>query len=497
MKRNQKAGIKIIYDLVDNRFKLKVSFLLIFILLITCSVYAQLIEQKTQTVFTKDKFQNITHDKAWLDSIVVNTMPLNMNETENGSEMISFNRKVASKSSFTVRPLLDSILEKKNSGYTSEWIKWRFYYDETNRLLSSKRFFFNAKNVFENITETRSYNEDEQIIKLVRHEISKENLVFYDDTTAIDVYIEEYQYQNGNLIHKSVKNFDWYNPNENSEEDYVYNEQDQLVQKKIRNDFYGNVLGYLYYPDGEIEYVYITSVPSTTEEYSIDKYQYQYTDSIKETTICSSPEIGQLDKSQFDTISTWYGKHYYFETFDTKGRRKSISSKWWSIYQDAFFDIKAEFEYADDDQLLHASYYTWEGTPDSGSWKEATRIDNTYDQDGNLLLYSKTFNDGRTGNWVVEEEKTYYYDFSGKSAGVDNLMIQKLSLFPNPACNLITIENLPRKVSVYRLYNSSGKMVESGKIENNSIIVGHLKPGMYIIKLDDFNTGYSGKFVKY
>jgi hypothetical protein len=410
------------------------------------------------------------------------------------------------KSRLTNHPILDSILEYRSLGYTSEWMKWYFTYDETNRLLSSKRLYYNANLIFENITETRNYNSEGQMIRFVDHKPG----TFLFDTVATDVYIEENQFENGKLIHKSVTNNDNFSFEDRSLEEYfTYNDNNQLILRTIIYPAGSSIFNsrsdskseteYYYNTGNELKFEYTTSTNGDYISYNLVKYDYQYSDTSKLSTIYNYQLSDKLEVTQFDSILEWYYCETYFETFDSQERRKTIThTRYFSNKPlTGLIDFHAEYKYSGDDQLLHASYYNWVVESDSGSWSEAMRIDNSFDEDGKILFYIRTFYDDRTADWAIDEQKTYYYSYQGKSTGADKLTTKKLSIFPNPANDFITLENLQGRASTYKLFNLSGKQVGSGRIENRTITIAHLKPGIYIMKIENIKSGYSGRFVKY
>jgi hypothetical protein len=202
----------------------------------------------------------------------------------------------------------------------------------------------------------------------------------------------------------------------------------------------------------------------------------------------------KADTSKFDANTTWNNIDYYYETFDHKGRRLSITRMdSLKILKNKRIDFRAEYEYNDNDQLLYAPYFKWVEVGDSGYWKEQTRIDNTYDGDGNLLFYEKTFNDARTNSWIIDEKRTYYYSSTNKSTGKGRTMELSCRIYPNPAVNYISISGLLENNSSYQLFDMQSKLVGSGNSEHGLIDVSELKAGIYVVKMRDLTA----RFVKY
>ena len=91
---------------------------------------------------------------------------------------------------------------------------------------------------------------------------------------------------------------------------------------------------------------------------------------------------------------------------------------------------------------------------------------------------------------------------------ISNLSVQKTSstlsisdynfnnlvnVYPNPSSDFIKITGLSR-IENFKIYSSSGKVIERGSISNKSIInIENLSKGLYFLKLNDRN---SIKFLK-
>ncbi len=118
-----------------------------------------------------------------------------------------------------------------------------------------------------------------------------------------------------------------------------------------------------------------------------------------------------------------------------------------------------------------------------------------YQFDGSILIFAHMpvselgyFNNN--GTWDLNYRQTAYYsDFSGGSTNIEDVLDNPISVFPNPASEMITI-NWGEKYSSLNLelYDLTGKQVISRSIENNETIrVDNLSRGMYLYKLTDNN----------
>lgn len=67
---------------------------------------------------------------------------------------------------------------------------------------------------------------------------------------------------------------------------------------------------------------------------------------------------------------------------------------------------------------------------------------------------------------------------------------KEIELFPNPVVDILYISN--PKSKTYEIYDSTNRLVDSGKIVKTSINVRHLEKGVYIIKIGE----NSKRFIK-
>jgi hypothetical protein len=67
------------------------------------------------------------------------------------------------------------------------------------------------------------------------------------------------------------------------------------------------------------------------------------------------------------------------------------------------------------------------------------------------------------------------------SVGFDHEMAEGIQIFPNPALDFLQIEGAPAEPS-WKLFNLKGQVLSQGMGEK--IDVGHLAPGIYLLRID-------------
>lgn len=70
-----------------------------------------------------------------------------------------------------------------------------------------------------------------------------------------------------------------------------------------------------------------------------------------------------------------------------------------------------------------------------------------------------------------------------------NMSITALNVFPNPASNIVFLENLNNKMFTYQLINNNGNLVKSNRSHSNRIDISDLSNGTYTLKV--FNADFS------
>ena len=76
------------------------------------------------------------------------------------------------------------------------------------------------------------------------------------------------------------------------------------------------------------------------------------------------------------------------------------------------------------------------------------------------------------------------FDFADITLGLDENTDHLVSVFPNPASNLIEITS-PVPIRQIKIFNSTGNMVfnQSEKVNSTIIQIDNLNPGIYLIEL--------------
>jgi hypothetical protein len=102
-------------------------------------------------------------------------------------------------------------------------------------------------------------------------------------------------------------------------------------------------------------------------------------------------------------------------------------------------------------------------------------------------------------NGLYSSFNSISFNFQELISGIENPALGSLSFYPNPASGIVYlkgIDNLSAENAItYYLYDSQGKLAESGQLENNSINISSIAPGNYLLILKESNNIFNGKII--
>ncbi len=112
-----------------------------------------------------------------------------------------------------------------------------------------------------------------------------------------------------------------------------------------------------------------------------------------------------------------------------------------------------------------------------------TRLTNNQ-ADGELII--RATSNGKTVDMTVYVNSNYVF--------TNNVVKEKIMLYPNPASTFIFIKNYETKNVNYFIYNDLGQIIKKGITNNSMINVNDLTNGIYFIKFENLDKNF--KFVK-
>lgn len=156
--------------------------------------------------------------------------------------------------------------------------------------------------------------------------------------------------------------------------------------------------------------------------------------------------------------------------------------------------VKSTYTYdANGNITLHIDYY-WDSN--TSEWFIAVKYEYVYDANENMALQIVYYWDSNTSQWVASNKKTYYYS-EHNITHINNIPEKHISVYPNPAIEYILFDlaNSSSSATV-ELYDLQGKKVLEQKLtENRQVAVSNLPKGLYMYKLNNRGTIYTGKLI--
>ena len=89
---------------------------------------------------------------------------------------------------------------------------------------------------------------------------------------------------------------------------------------------------------------------------------------------------------------------------------------------------------------------------------------------------------------------SYKITVNENTLGLNNIIENKISVWPNPVKNTLHISDYDTSIKYY-IYNISGKKIISGE-NKDTINTSSLNPGIYFIKLESVDKVFTKKLIK-
>ncbi len=213
--------------------------------------------------------------------------------------------------------------------------------------------------------------------------------------------------------------------------------------------------------------------------------------------------IGKVVFGSINNTSTGTAGYENFTALSTNATRSSsytitITPTWTgSSYNEGyavFIDYNQDGDFSDSGETVFTRSKT-RTTPVSGSFTipstaalGATRMRVSMKYNA-IPTACETFTYGQVEDYTVNINST---------ARIDETSTPRISfnLYPNPVKgNVLNIANL-ESPSTYRIFNMMGQELGSGKIENDTIYVGSLKTGTFLIEVSNGSSTVTKRFIK-
>lgn len=138
----------------------------------------------------------------------------------------------------------------------------------------------------------------------------------------------------------------------------------------------------------------------------------------------------------------------------------------------------------------------WERMVGGSSFDVPTAVCET--ADGFLFGGYSYSSDGDISGWIGEFD-FWLVKLNPPTVGLENASKSIFNVYPNPASNVLNLEvDFTLIESTYRIYNSVGQLIDTGRINTNNaaIEIASLTTGIYVIQLQNEQGVFTATFVK-
>ena len=412
------------------------------------------------------------------------------------------------------------------------FFKWRF------SDFGDRGFTFGWANEY---VDTVVFNENKLLQQVARGHWSPDSTTFYYQTK------KEYEYDSNDSLTQIITFIIDMTDNSwktESREEYIYESgkttytyyytdyvSDSLRKTNLRETHY-NSNGFItsetkYYRlassdslvgDTKYEYSYHTDGINVFESqyyrYDVAQKKWILQEKMEYPTYDSFGNKTEIVKSTWDVnTENWKFFSKLINNYNSNNIATLLSSYSWNeSINDWVGYSKNEYNYDDNDNLINSSNYSWDAV--RNDWKGKSRRENQYDKAFTIddlffpswLITESRFNkpvqfldynwNPNSNNWIEFQLSTLYYS---------DVVINKVSepglsntkVYPNPVKDLLHINNMD-DFREYSILNMQGMTVKSGILNDysNTISIGEVTPGMYLVQLKDENRVHSAKILK-
>lgn len=394
---------------------------------------------------------------------------------------------------------LDSIYEDLNIGYKTIKRKWLFNYDNNNLVSKVHRYYSDDYSRPLDLREEWFYNERGQVIKFQE----RNTMTSLSDSLFV-LTLEENTYDGDNLVLKKSKSM-----SRGSFGGYTINGELVLKFSIEYNEIFSN---YLYNTDGNIYLVYKEpgkdsvfyyyydsehlkmkiEKNTSSNQLNIEKYEYTESNTMKQISKKYDYIYNSSDVSNIDNINLQREYVYDYE-LNENGKPDKITVTT-NNYGFSNYDSQTFFEYNQKGQPLLISICFRDYETDK--WYEQGRLKYSYNDDGNISCYQMYFYDARLHDWVIGEQKLYFYSSLKSTTSNYQAPEMEVNIYPNPVKEAIYLSGTSVGDSKYIIHDYSGKCVSQGEITGNSINVSNLNKGLYLIKIYNNKSQSINRFIK-
>lgn len=449
------------------------TFLLIILLVATVAHGQQSLKLQQKITKMQESFSQFTWQTKHLSKAGFQFAPV-----KSGNSLL--------KSALAIQKL-DSVIYQEYDSQNEEWInQWKDVYQYDSELRNSawiEMGWNNTLDLWENSNKIELELTDDGQVRIMKSYVTSDTSGDFIQDSWSEAYYNEEGRLDSIIHYYFVTEGDW---GEEGRQVYHYNEAGQLVEM----DFQALV------EDEEEEYL---------QEM---RFVYSYNDAGQMTTSAIYLLYEEMEILFFETEFI----------YDSTGRLVATEDSSLDVFTSAVeLNSRTDYEYNASGDVSVETFSTRDSEAEEWIVEEKdeytySNIDfsevifPSYGQFWGLNEETITFNytiteivtsDYQEGNWNETFRRLFYYS-EGTATSTSDIADARISVFPNPASDNITLRWDGNEFLSLELYNITGvKVIEKQVSSGMDIRVSSLTNGIYILKLlKDNQTIYSGKVVK-
>ena len=337
--------------------------------------------------------------------------------------------------------------------WEEEWLgeeKDKYFYDENNRLSQQIIFFYNQMN---------STWEEEILVDFTYGEngLLEEALIKYEDEDGIYYEKAVFTYaEDGELAELMMY--------EQDEEWYAYSKDTYTVNEELlQYEEYG------YYWDGESWFNNFQQIG----KYNTEWQQYE-----------------SLSYFFDEEVNDWVTSNKTEFSYDEQGNLELEYSFAWDVEENSWIHFSTH-------QMAYNNDFTFEQLflpIDNISDDPSSRFINYF---YHMLLNIEYSYLNMESNEIELTDKDKYYYSEQNVLSIENRLSTELSLYPNPANDILKVNMEGLLIIEAEIYNIHGSLIKRQSLNSGEMItIVDLKPGVYLLKAKNGNETLTTKFIK-
>lgn len=200
-------------------------------------------------------------------------------------------------------------------------------------------------------------------------------------------------------------------------------------------------------------------------------------------------------------VYTWFysGKIKYEYIYDSESRVTSLLSSYWSFSAGQWKSVfKVDYSYHANGDLASRIYSIIDTL--RNEMILANKTDYKYNEIDKINLREDYAWNKTASQWELRKKQFYYYTISDPTVNLNELSLNRnmpFRVFPNPAKDMLWIENTDNFALPFQICNVNGRCVKTAVIGTglNNISLNQLPKGIYFITIPDRNELKSCKLI--